>query len=229
MMKRRLFILSILTICVVSIAAGTLAYFSTTDRATNVITAGNVKIDLEEWSKTEDGTLVPFEDVDDVMPGTEVSKIVQVKNIGGQSAWVRISVKKAITLAEGMTGEIDLPLVTYDIDTEHWTEKDGYYYYNEALAPEATTEPLFTTVSFSERMDNRYQHSKVVITVLAQATQTAHNGTSAMDAAGWDTAAEDGGETGTAAETADPAESTAEVTGKADTGADTSSEIPGME
>lgn len=190
-MKRRLLILFILTICVASIAAGTLAYFTTEDRATNVITAGNVKIDLEEWSKTEDGSLVPFEDVDDVMPGTEVSKIVQVKNIGGQSAWVRISVEKAITLAEGMTGEVDLSLVTYEIDTEHWTEKDGYYYYNESLAPEATTVPLFTSVRFSEQMSNLYQGSKAVITVCAQATQTAHNGTSAINAAGWDTAAED--------------------------------------
>ena len=115
----------------------------------------------------------------------EVSKIVQVKNIGGQSAWIRVSVDKTIQLAEGVDGDVDLSLISYDLNTDFWTEKDGFYYYNTILQPNEVTEPLFTKVIFSATMSNMYQNSKAVIDVTAQATQVANNGTCALDAAGW--------------------------------------------
>ena len=119
------------------------------------------------------------------MPDTEISKIVLVKNIGGQAAWIRVSLDKAINLAEGVNGEVDLSLISYDLNTDFWTEKDGFYYYNATLQPNEVTEPLFTKVIFSATMSNMYQNSKAVIDVTAQATQVANNGTCALDAAGW--------------------------------------------
>lgn len=184
-MKKRILVIAVIAIFASLAAYGTLAYFTYEDTATNVITAGDVKIDLEEWAESEGGSLVPFEDIDDVMPGMDVSKIVQVKNTGGQDAWIRVSVEKTITLADGKDGEVDLSLVTYDLNTEYWTEKDGYYYYNEVLKPGETTEPLFTTVSFSKEMSNMYQHSRAVVEIDAQATQAKNNGTTVFDAAGW--------------------------------------------
>lgn len=142
--------------------------------------------DLEERMLTPDGEkTVPFEDQLGVMPGSDVSKIVTVTNTGGQPAWVRVSLDKAIELARGVEGEADLSLVTCDLNTESWTEKDGYYYYNAALEPGQTTEPLFTAVHFAETMSNMYQESRAILQVNAFATQTAHNGASALEAAGW--------------------------------------------
>ena len=187
-MKKKITVIAVITIFASLAAYGTLAYFTYEDTATNVITAGDVKIDLEEWTESEDGSFIPFEDIDDVMPGMEVSKIVQVKNTGGQDAWIRISVTKDIILADGVDGEVDLSLVTYDLNTEYWTEKDGYYYYNEVLKAGETTEPLFTVVAFSKDMSNMYQHSKAVVEVNAQATQHKNNGTTVFDAAGWPSA-----------------------------------------
>lgn len=187
-MKKRIITLAILAICISIAAYGTLAYFTYEDTATNIITTGNLKIALIETSENADGTHVPFEDVYDVMPGTDISKIVQVKNVGGFAAWIRISVDKAIQLAEGVTGEVDLDLVALDFNSSDWTERDGYYYYNRALNPGETTEPLFTTVTFSARMSNMYQHSTAVIKVDAQATQVANNGSTVFDAAGWPSA-----------------------------------------
>ena len=63
--------------------------------------------------------------------------------------------------------------------------KDGYYYYNAALEPGHTTEPLFTAVHFAKTMSNMYQESRAILQVNAFATQTAHNGASALEAAGW--------------------------------------------
>lgn len=98
---------------------------------------------------------------------------------------MRVSLDKAIELAQGVEGEADLSLVTCDLNTEKWTEKDGYYYYNAALEPGQTTEPLFTAVHFAETMSNMYQESRAILQVNAFATQTAHNGTTALEAAGW--------------------------------------------
>lgn len=180
-MKKRLALCALILLLLSVSLSSTIAYFTTEDTATNVITAGNLSIDLREM--TESGE--EFKDVVGVMPGVEVSKIVTVKNTGDHPAYVRILVEKGIELAQGREGKADLSLLQLDLNTADWTEKDGVYYYNKPLAPGAETPALFTTVKFSEKMDNLYQNSKAIIEVSAQAVQTAHNGTSALTAAGW--------------------------------------------
>ena len=96
-MKKKILVITLLVICLSVIGYSTLAYFTYEGAATNVITAGNLKVELVEMSQ-QDGQQVPFEDMVGVMPGTDVSKIVTVKNIGNQPAWVRISVETAIEL-----------------------------------------------------------------------------------------------------------------------------------
>ena len=184
--KQKLLTLSAVAIVAALSAYGSVAYFTAEDTARNVITAGKVKIELQEKMLTPDGEkTVPFEDQLGVMPGSEVSKIVEVKNTGGQDAWVRVSVNKAIELAEGVEDEVDLSLISFDLNTDYWTEKDGFYYYTAKLAPGHTTEPLFTAVTFAKTMSNQYQNSKAILTVNAYATQTVHNGNTALEAAGW--------------------------------------------
>ena len=183
-MKKKICVIALLAACLSIAAYGTSAYFTHERTATNVITAGSIKIELQEWADNGEG-LVPFENVSSIQPGMEISKIVQVKNAGSQDAWVLISLDKVIQLAEGVEGEVELSLISCNINTEYWTEKDGFYYYNTILRPNEATEPLFTEVAFSAAMRNMYQNSKAVIEVEAQATQVANNGTSALDAAGW--------------------------------------------
>ena len=185
-MKRKMFVCALCLIALAVTVSGTLAYFTAEDTARNVITAGNVKIELQEKMISADGkSTVPFTDPLNVMPGSEVSKIVEVRNTGGQPAWVRVSVEKTIALAEGIQGDADLTLISFDLNTAHWTEKDGFYYYTASLAPGQTTEPLFTAVSFAESMSDLYQSSKAVLQIHAYATQTANNGSTVFEAAGW--------------------------------------------
>ena len=53
-MKRKLLILSVLAICLSTLAAGTLAYFTAEDKAHNVITTGGIDITVQEaWVRVK--------------------------------------------------------------------------------------------------------------------------------------------------------------------------------
>lgn len=192
-MKKKVTIAAICLLCLVTVG-GTLAYFTAEDTATNVITSGNINIELQETALTADGETILFEDSQErfgVMPGEDVSKIVQVKNTGANDAYVRIKITKSIELAEGVEGTPEVDLIDMDFNTEYWAEKDGYYYYKLPLVPGATTEPLFNNVIFNTAMGNMYQKSEAVILVEAQATQVKNNEVEDVTMAkGWPAAAE---------------------------------------
>ena len=186
-MRKKLIAGAVVAICLSLLAYITSAYFTTEKTATNVITSGNIDIVLHETAMSADGE-VEFETSKErlnVMPSQEVSKIVRVENTGDNAAYVRISVTKSIELAEGVQGTPNVSLLKLDFDSDNWTEKDGFYYYNAPLEPGETTEALFNSVAFSPKMGNMYQNSTAIIEVQAQATQVKNNGASATEAAGW--------------------------------------------
>ena len=170
-MKRKIIVIAVAVLCLAIISSGTIAYFTYEDTAKNVITTGNIKIKLEEWT-LKSGKRVPFENTE-AMPGVEISKIVDVKNVGDNPAFIRVKVD-----AE------DLP-VSFDINKADWTYSDGYYYYNSVLPANETTTPLFTTVHFDENMGNEWMNKKIEIAVTASATQSDNNGSDALHASGW--------------------------------------------
>lgn len=191
-MKKKIAIGAVLVLCLSMLIYSTIAYFNTADTARNVITAGDIKIELQETA-IRDGEEILFEQSQErfnVMPGQDVSKIVRVKNTGSNPAYIRVEVQKAIALAADSHGDVDLDLVSLDFDSEKWTlgrtlGNDGYYYYNEPLAPGETTAALFKNVKFDTKMGNMYQGSTATIKVSAQATQVKNNGDNAIDAKGW--------------------------------------------
>ena len=183
MVKKKIAIIFGIIALIAIISSGTITYFTAEGSATNVITSAKFSIDLIEKSKNSKGIEIPFEDVDRVMPGAECSKIVTVKNNGSVDLYARISVSNIIVLSDGtendVTGSDDFVI---DYNTEKWTEKDGYWYYNEPVKPGEESLPLFTTVGFSEGMGNEYQSGKLIVKVVVDSVQTRHNGTSALDA-----------------------------------------------
>lgn len=188
-MKKKIATIAVLLLCLGMLGYTTIAYFNTQNTARNVITAGNIDIELQETAINGDGKEILFQESQErfnVMPGEEVSKIVRVKNTGNNPAYIRIEVQKDIKLADGQNGEVDLGLITLDFDSDNWTlGEDGYYYYNQPIAAGESTAALFRNVTFDKTMGNLYQNSTAVIKVNAQATQVKNNGTSVFDAAGW--------------------------------------------
>ena len=189
MNKKKIFSLAVVLICLSVLGTGTLAYFTDSTTAHNVITTGNIDIELIETKA--DGSA--FEDVIGVMPGMEVDKIVQVSNEGSNEAWVRVAVAKQITLANGKLSENDENLIIrYNLGDapEQWTHQGNYYYYNSILKPGELTTPLFKDVLFDKKMGNEYQNSTAQVYVYVEATQVANNGKTVFEAAGWPGSAE---------------------------------------
>ncbi|MBS6396745.1 MAG: SipW-dependent-type signal peptide-containing protein [Clostridiales bacterium] len=185
-MKQRLLAGAVIVMCLSLLTYGTLAYFTAEDTAHNVITSGEIDIELQEWADEEKTIPFPADGMNDVMPGTDVTKIVEIRNTGSNAAYIRVKVETEIVLPEGIEGEPDSGLIKIDFNEACWTlGEDGCYYYNEALEPDAVTEPLFTTVSFAPAMGNIYQNSTAKVDVSAYAVQAANNGDGVMDAKGW--------------------------------------------
>ena len=105
-MKKKILALSLCVVMLaIAIVGGTLAYFTDTDSETNTFTVGNVKIDLIEQQRGENG-LVPFVQNKKLYPivgsaqgekdqygmptaKNYVDKMVTIKNTGSEKAYIR--------------------------------------------------------------------------------------------------------------------------------------------
>lgn len=189
-MKKKIFVVAVLLICLSLIGYSSLAYFTTEDTARNVITAGAVEVKVVEMQQLVDGTLQPYPAQPiSVMPGTTVSKIVTLRS---EDAAVFARAKLELTVLDGQGEKMALTqqelakVIQLSAPGEGWTQKDGWWYYTDMLAGGASTTAFLESVSFSaENMTNEYQNCKVLIDITAQAVQAANNGTNAMEAMGW--------------------------------------------
>lgn len=183
-MKKKILIGTLIVCALAIIATGTIAYFSVSEEATNVITSGRLTMVLHD--ETTGGIPFPEAGIHDIMPGQTVDKIVYIENDCPNPEYVRIYLEKSIHAEPGSDAQLTFEDITLDINNEMWTlGDDGWYYYNAVLEPGEDTEPLFTTVSFGRKLNNDYQNCGLEIIVHAQAVQSEHNGDSAILASGW--------------------------------------------
>jgi len=191
MKKQRIFLAAALICCLALAGGGTLAFFTAQETAYNVITTGELAMDLVEM---HNGALWPENGVSGVMPGDEIEKIVTVENIGSVDFYTRVKVTGQILL-EGKEEPIEMKpehVELVGLNDEDWIKgEDGYYYYNTALAASADatpteTAPLFTAVRLKPELGNEYQNATLTVLVEAQAVQSRNNGTGPLDAIGWD-------------------------------------------
>lgn len=188
-MKKRILYLAILVICLSLITGGTLAYYTGSDTARNVITSGAVDVTILSRQMVG-GEPAPYpQQPISIMPGRTVSKIVTVQS-PEQPAWIRLRFTLTVLDAQGQAMEIspeELETVFQILpDAENWTFRDGWWYYNAAVGQGDETLPLFEQIVFSgPNMGNQYQRCSLVVDLTAQGVQQANNGTSALEAAGW--------------------------------------------
>lgn len=189
-MKKKILYIAAILLCLSIITSGTLAYYTASDTARNVITSGGVDIAIEEWQQTGAG-LVPYpkDKPIHVMPSVTVSKIITVRNHDAES-FIRVKLTVTVLDADGEVMELTdtqrNAVIHLTMNSEGWTEKDGWWYYTDAVDTGDVTEPLLTAVSFDgPNMTNEYQNCTVQIDVNAQAVQFANNSGNVLDALGW--------------------------------------------
>lgn len=186
-LKKRFTVCALVVILLAIIGQSTLAYYTSSDQAHNVITTSGVEITLLETIDDKD---TAFVDLYGVMPGQVVPKIVAVRN-DEEEAFIRIQCDVIMKDASGKEMELSQEklesLISVDYNEEAWTLKDGWWYFGESVATGERTVPLFTAVEFNGRnMTNEYQNCSVQIRVYAQAVQVKNNpGTTALTAQGW--------------------------------------------
>lgn len=192
-MKQKIGLIAVVGIVISLLAYGSLAYFSDSETANNVMTFGNIDMTLHD--ETTGGDPFPEDGMEDVMPTDVIDKKVYVENVGKNPFYLRIKLEKTINpkddnnlnllTSEEISSNLNFDYITLDINTSDWTEKDGWYYYNKLLQMGDESTPLFNTVTFGREMGNEYANTHFRIKVIAQAVQSQNNGESPLDADGW--------------------------------------------
>ena len=174
------------TLTIILFSAQTYAYFtSAVDTNQNEIALGNLDVSLIEMKETGAGETAYVNPVE-ILPATNVSKIVKVKNTGELPVYIRIKIEKNINKPEDSLPANWQDMISCDFNLEAWTyHTDGYYYYKLPLEAGMVTVPLFETVSFSSEMGNQFTNSQILFTVICEATQANGTGSSPTEAVGW--------------------------------------------
>lgn len=190
-MRKKITAVALLVILISLLALGSAAYFTVDGRATNVVTTSGIAMSIDEagpWVGN-DGVYTLNQTV---MPGQTVEKAVTIVNDGTQEAfYTRVKVEISILDGQGKTMPDDYDIyVDMDFNAEHWTLKDGWWYYNGAVDAEGITEPVFTHIMLAPGTPNEMKNAQVSIIVTAQAVQARNNpipagGSVAENAAGW--------------------------------------------
>lgn len=143
---------ALITIIAVSMTiTGIMAYFVSRDMAENGFTVGNNEISLHETFRNPD-----------IVPGqvTEITKKVDVTNTGINYAAIRIRVEYSDSVLMAENGG----KVSADYDTVHWTKVGNYWYYNEPVAPDQSTEySLFNKVTVTNPTEEEARDFNVYV------------------------------------------------------------------
>lgn len=178
--KSRLLLIALAAILVTVLTQPTLAFYSVIGTATNVVTSGNIQLKIHE--KTASDEDFPAEGIY-IIPGDIVSKQVSVENVCAHPFYLRVKLISGST-HETLSADDCLKL---DINTQKWTFKDGFYYYNEILQPGETTPTLFNQVEVvGSHVDRTHIGSTLSLTVNAYAVQSENNPAEhPWNASGW--------------------------------------------
>lgn len=163
------------------ISGSTLAYRTTKGITDNVITSGQISVDL--LNLQGDGTDMP-ECIYSILPNTDVTNIVKAQNDGKNPEYIRIKYEPVIK--NEFNKDLSIEPISFNIDEEHWTYKDGYYYYYTILYPNQTSFNLWDTVHFGAEIDNSYKFATLTVDITVEAIQSENNGLNVFEAQGWE-------------------------------------------
>lgn len=180
--KSKIAVIALIAMILTFLTQGTLAYYTTVGKATNVVTSGNIQFIIHE--KTDQGTDFPAEGVY-IVPGDVVSKQVSIESDCQHPFYLRVKVVYGVDSQE-LSAEDCFKL---NIDESNWQYHDGWYYYKGIVEPGQTTPNVFSHVEIvGDKVDNSYLGKTLTLSVVAHAVQSENNPITGADihtASGW--------------------------------------------
>lgn len=117
-MKKKVLTVALVAALIAIMVSGTLAYFTDNDEVTNTFTIGSVKIEIYENDNATTSDTISFGKLTPVVketPSDDVSyinKVVDVKNIGANSAYIRTHIAVPTALID---------YLQLDVTTDGWS------------------------------------------------------------------------------------------------------------
>lgn len=151
----------------------------------NVITFGNVKVQLINHTLDENGKEVEVKDgKEELLKYEDVSRIIKVKNVCNHPVYVRVKLNTTGKRNQEIFPAEDY--VNYKFADEKWQEKDGWLYYTDVLEPNKTTEDLMRGIEFDvNRLTSEYAGSDIEFKAEVQAVQSENNSKNVFAVEGW--------------------------------------------
>lgn len=145
-MKNKKSLIALVALLIVGVVGSTFAYFTTTKTFKN-------EFKTEGYSTSVSET---FESPTEWTPGTTTEKVVTATNNGDVEVAVRVKLEEAWSNGLALTqttndGTWNVAEINF-ANADKWELKEGYYYYKEELAKGESTLPLFTGVTYNEKM-----------------------------------------------------------------------------
>lgn len=188
MNKKKLIWIAAASVLLLCCAAPTIAFITRQTTTDNIITFGNVRLQLHETMLNEDNQEVAVQEEakTDITHNNTLSRIVRVENLGEQPIYLRVALSMSGTEEDGTPFQAD-DFVSYQLNEEDWYYEDGWYYYKTELAPHVTSEELMTQVIFNNisEITEKYPGSEFKLDIDAQGVQSKNNGDDVSQAAGW--------------------------------------------
>lgn len=179
--RGELIILVVVT-CMMSVA-WSVAYFTAQIETDNVITFGNVDIQLHETCIDEKGTEVAVDtsDTETIEKASSVERHIKIENTGVNPAFVRFTIN---TWMDGT--KANKRLMNFENELGDWIYDDGWFYYPHILNPGMTSEPFITKVIFDvDKITAEKPDCEMSFDIVAQAVQSENNQDDVLEVKGW--------------------------------------------
>lgn len=155
----------------------TLAWFTSSSSVTNVVTTGNIKVEVSEPNYTKAGGNEAFEDM---TPNKKIYKDPTFTLKNSNDAYLRSTVKITMTGAKEGTPTPTVEELGFKL-AENWVNKDGVYYYTQIAKNDVpvvlfknletdNTKPGYT-MQIPANWNNAYQNATITIDVEVEAVQ----------------------------------------------------------
>lgn len=188
-MNKKVQALAVSGVLTVGVIGGTLAWFTSQDKMTNTFnTASNSDSDGSGIKIIE-----KFDKPDNMLPGDEVNKDVQVSNTTTYDQFIKVKLtpkfvdvnnnRTVITEKDGK--QLDIQKIKLNVVKENvngskssgtWFDgKDGYYYYMGKVAPDQFTNTLLDSVTLASNAGNEYRGLGFDVDVEAESIQASND------------------------------------------------------